>query len=1175
MATPIIKTSFAAGEMSPALAGRVDLAKYQVGAAVMRNFFVDYRGGASTRPGTQHVGRCRLLAGNPKPRLIPFVFSNEQAYVLELNNNYLRVIYRGAYVTRTPFAITAGTASNPLTITVPGHDFVVGSLVFVDGVVGLARPNGVSGINGRTLEVSAVAGNIVTLADVTSAGYTDVDASSWTNYVSGGTAAKVFEIDTPWNTAALFSLKYVQSADVMTVTSLDFPAYDIRRIAHDDWTIVQETYGTPLSPPSNVVATPLNSGSAATQEFFFAYVVTVIDENGRESVVSATATCINKALDQTLTPVRVNSITWTSVAGAYKYRVYKAQPVPSGTQGGGPYYFGVVANVFDTTFVDVNYAPDYTVGPPVARNPFLDSGIASANIDVAGTGYVAPYAMITDGSGSGASIALSSDTTPAASPYGALTGANVVAGGAGYTAPVVTVFDAAPAGDGLVLAFDGTWIANPYGTGYVPAPGSITISNPGQNYHFKSALAFIEARAVNNPIGTNYLPIDISLVAYGRVQSVAWDAADITPAVATGLSSTNSDEIEFTIVGSDVSPAGADVTVALGGNTNPNCCAYVQQRRFFGGSRANPATFWLSQPGQFTNFNVTDPVQDDNAITATLNAQEVNVIEAAVPAAGGLVVLTSGGAYLVSGDSNSGLTPSTVQAQPQAFTGTQKDLQPLRAGNQLLCAQSRGSAVIELAFNFYTSQFTSLDVSVLSAHLLQNRYITQWALATEPYKLVWCVRDDGYMLALTYLKEQEVYGWSRHDTQGTYSSVAVIPEGREDAVYVAVNRYIPGIGYTHHVERMMSRDFDANPAANVPASPEDAWCVDDGNRYPLTTYTAPIESGTPVALGTIYDLSIDYAGSGYISPIVEIADLTGSGGEITVSVTGGEITGFVIVNGGSNYTNPQLTLRDVAGGGSGGVLTARIAHLMNFDVPGAGFTSDYIGWVLRVLGGRGVVVAIPNSDTIQCDMARLPIGMPNLPEYIMPRVPAGEWSLTEPVSVIGGLDHLNGATVQLLVDGSVQSPQVVVDGCVTLDAEGTAIIVGLGFTAQLQTMRLEPGGGGETMQGRRKTIPTLVLRNKDTRGLTAGANWNAMVEVKQREYENYGDPIVFQQGGEQMTPLYEGAPFAYVPLRYEDTLTHLPSDYKEDGVVCVQQSWPLPATVLAVIPFLNAGDTVK
>ena len=57
---PVIQPSFAAGELSPFLYGRVDLAKFHVGARTMLNFFVHPHGGASNRPGTRFIGEVFL-----------------------------------------------------------------------------------------------------------------------------------------------------------------------------------------------------------------------------------------------------------------------------------------------------------------------------------------------------------------------------------------------------------------------------------------------------------------------------------------------------------------------------------------------------------------------------------------------------------------------------------------------------------------------------------------------------------------------------------------------------------------------------------------------------------------------------------------------------------------------------------------------------------------------------------------------------------------------------------------------------------------------------------------------------------------------------------------------------------------------------------------------------------
>ncbi len=98
MTNPVIQPSFNSGEWAPALNARVDLAKYHSGAALLRNFFVDYRGGATTRPGTRYI---RWTFGNTSVRLIPFQASFAVTYILEFGQGYVRFINNGATVLET------------------------------------------------------------------------------------------------------------------------------------------------------------------------------------------------------------------------------------------------------------------------------------------------------------------------------------------------------------------------------------------------------------------------------------------------------------------------------------------------------------------------------------------------------------------------------------------------------------------------------------------------------------------------------------------------------------------------------------------------------------------------------------------------------------------------------------------------------------------------------------------------------------------------------------------------------------------------------------------------------------------------------------------------------------------------------------------------------------------
>ena len=94
-----VQASFNSGEWAPQLFARVDIQKYRSGAALMQNFFVDYRGGTSTRPGTQFIAGPMMT---PHPiRLIRFQAGFNNGYVLEFGQNYIRPILNGAVIPAT------------------------------------------------------------------------------------------------------------------------------------------------------------------------------------------------------------------------------------------------------------------------------------------------------------------------------------------------------------------------------------------------------------------------------------------------------------------------------------------------------------------------------------------------------------------------------------------------------------------------------------------------------------------------------------------------------------------------------------------------------------------------------------------------------------------------------------------------------------------------------------------------------------------------------------------------------------------------------------------------------------------------------------------------------------------------------------------------------------------
>lgn len=234
----------------------------------------------------------------------------------------------------------------------------------------------------------------------------------------------------------------------------------------------------------------------------------------------------------------------------------------------------------------------------------------------------------------------------------------------------------------------------------------------------------------------------------------------------------------------------------------PATVSYYQQRLLFGNSNNSPQTVWTSRSGRFQNFTISSPSQSDDAITFSLVGRQVNSIQHLVDI-GKLVVLTSGGELAALGDANGVLTPSAINTRQYSYHGS-SNLAPVIIGTNLLYLQARQSVVRSLAYSFQIDGYTGTDLTMFSTHLFQNYSVVDWAYQQVPNSILWAVRSDGALLGLTYIEEQQIWGWHRHDFDGFVENVCSVPEGNEDALYLLVRRTING-ETKRYVERMATR----------------------------------------------------------------------------------------------------------------------------------------------------------------------------------------------------------------------------------------------------------------------------------------------------------------------------------------------------------------------------------
>lgn len=818
--TVVIQNSLSAGELAPGLLGRQDLQKVHDGTSTCRNFFSNYKGGVSSRAGLAYIGMCKQAYPTP-PRDIPFQFSLTQGYALEFGELYMRVKYQGAYVTEAAKSASVNTSG---VFTVTSHGYSNGDWVY---------DSGNTGFSGLTWIIQNVTTNTFTVTDLFGNAVTSATSSS------GGTVARIYTVVSPYHAVDLPYLKYTQSADVMTLTcvnpgtSTEYPPYDLQRLAQTNWTFTQTSFGATISKPTGLTGTATSSTTLTT---YYTYVVTAVDSvTGEESVASSQVSVFNNDI---ALYAGSNTLTWNAVSGADSYNVYAAVPR---YQQSAPVssLFGFIGRALGPSFTDTNITPDFTQVPPTHYDPFARGAIT----DVLPTAGGSNYSQSTIGwSLSGAGSGTGFDGYPVVS-NGSLAGFVITNQGQNYPNTVTIGFT--DSGGGLATG-NFVFSGNPSNTSNIIFNGGTVItfknspSNPA-DVQIGQTLA-LTLQALANFLNSQSTNINLSVATY------TYDATHLyitykTPGtvgnaytLANGSGTTNATASGANLTGGGTTGSGATATLTVSPQTGtyPGVCAYYSQRRVYANSLNDPDTYWMSQPGLFQNFDSSIPVTDGDSISGTPWAQQVNGIQFLTPMPGGLVVLTGRGAWQVNGGSNAAVTPSNQTATPQAYNGSHNHVPPIIANYDVLYVQSRGSIIRDLSYNFFINIYTGTDLTVLSNHLFQNYQIVQWAYAEEPYKLIWTVRNDGVLLCLTYLKEQEIYSWTRHDTNGLFVGVCTVTEPVNsanvlntyfiDAPYFIVQRYVQG-AWRYYSERMDNRLW---------TDAESSFCVDAGLQTPLT-----------------------------------------------------------------------------------------------------------------------------------------------------------------------------------------------------------------------------------------------------------------------------------------------------------------------------------------------------
>jgi hypothetical protein len=409
----------------------------------------------------------------------------------------------------------------------------------------------------------------------------------------------------------------------------------------------------------------------------------------------------------------------------------------------------------------------------------------------------------------------------------------------------------------------------------------------------------------------------------------------------------------------------------------PKATTIFQQRLVLAGTTAQPQTVWLSETGIFDGFGVG--ADADDSLEIDLNASH-DIKWAA--AARTLIIGTAGSEVTIEGSSTtSALTPDNIgQVNRTSHGGITQT--PVLAAGELLFIQNSQKKLRSFNYDFNTDGYKSEDLTFLAEHITSG-LIKELAYAKEPDSQIICVTEDGSLLVGTFIREQEVMGWTKYTTDGTYESVQTIENGSTSEVWVVVKRTVNG-STVRYIEL-----FDNSTGEDNLDSFSDSFL----------TYSAPKAITGATAANPVV---ITATAHGYVD-----------GDKIKII----EVLGMTELNNKTylvaNKTTNTFELTDVSGN----------------NINGTAFTAYSSGGEAHKL-----------------------------------------------VTVISGLSHLEGKSVQLRVDGASHPNKTVTSGSITLDKLSYEVVAGLPYTTTITTLEDTFDVGLGPMVGQRTRWVRPILR---------------------------------------------------------------------------------------------------
>ena len=238
--------------------------------------------------------------------------------------------------------------------------------------------------------------------------------------------------------------------------------------------------------------------------------------------------------------------------------------------------------------------------------------------------------------------------------------------------------------------------------------------------------------------------------------------------------------------------------------------------------------YWLTKPTTTDNFELT--TLDDSAIARRLVSPDGSFVQLECALSSGVLVQGARDQeWLTRAPGNfDALTATSVRDVPDTTEGSASHVPAQVDRGAIFIGRSR-KRLHYIAFDRLTEQLNVQELSIAARHIFGAGAVAM-AWQRDPHRVLWVVLADGTLASITFMPDEKIIAPARHPMTNCFiEDIVSIPtsdNGYSD-VYLQTRRTINNA--THRYYEQLQAFFE--PADQDAPTAEGAWFVDCGLRY--------------------------------------------------------------------------------------------------------------------------------------------------------------------------------------------------------------------------------------------------------------------------------------------------------------------------------------------------------